>query len=134
MRSLFPGLGEYEGIILFHLIKKGRTRVRELMIFCTIPRTKIYSSFDRLVEAGLIIIDVKSDEEVGKPDIWEYWTESKQKSWRSKNEVGVQHYTPNLENIKSLWAQRMDELTVLGELIQEAINIQKVGSKTEDGQ
>lgn len=51
----FVGLSEYEAKVYLCLLGLGSAGVRKICTFCDVPRTKVYDTLSRLVDAGLAV-------------------------------------------------------------------------------
>lgn len=51
----FVGLSEYEAKVYLCLLGLGSAGVRKICTFCDVPRTKVYDTLNRLVDAGLAV-------------------------------------------------------------------------------
>ena len=97
-------LGEYEGGILRVLLASSRPLCAgEVANLCTVPRTKTYHAFIAMVKRGLATEYVIAEEDLEKPDIWEWWGKKNRRAYLSRHNVGVQYYTVNLPYLKSLY-------------------------------
>lgn len=90
---LFSNVSPYElGLLSTLLASDKPMRARRLNALSGIPRTKIYNTLKRLVEAGLAEEVIMTAEEFNPPDIWEFWPERRRNMYRKSKEVSVQKW------------------------------------------
>lgn len=96
-------LSSYQEKILGVLLAAPRPlKVSEINNFCKVPRTKIYGKLKQLEAAGLVILLRRTEGDVERPPIYEYWPDKKRAQWSTLNNIGVLYIAPNLPYLKDL--------------------------------
>jgi len=95
-------LSKYEEAVLSAVLaSREPVCVHDLIQICGVPRTKVYGTLKSLKKMGLVNIIILTEDEVVKPDIWEFWPEHKQKQYLSEKLVNVTRYVAEKEAIES---------------------------------
>lgn len=90
---LFPQINLYERKILAVLLyRNAPSGAREISMLTDVPRHKLYHVINRLTETGFVKETTKNISEIEKPELWDYWPESRRRKFLTNNLVGVKHW------------------------------------------
>lgn len=96
----------------------------EISNYSHVPRTKVYGSLKKLVQRGLVVKMVAFEEDIEKPDIWEWWPQSKRDKFLAQNFVGLTFFAVNHEYLRDLyltWSTKYYRLKVLVGAMVDAV-------------
>ena len=114
-------LSDYEGKVLTVLLASPRPMIAsEITNYCKVARTKVYETLRSLIRRGLVTKITIDEDLIEKPDIWEWWPESRKKGFERRNFVGILIFELNHEYIRDFY------FTWTTEIFQKKARIGKV--------
>jgi len=118
----------YETDVLKVLVAADRPMLAsEVSNYSNVPRTKTYGTLKKLVRRGFAVLMVKDEDDMEKPEIWEWWPDTKQNRYLNDHLVGYNIYTVNWEYLKNAfndWYARHWELMMLMTLVIQGLDAQ----------
>lgn len=101
LNRLFPQLSGGELSVLSYLIYRGEAlTAAELALNTTVFRTKVYGIMNKLIANSLIEEVVQSVDGIERPEIWEWWPESRRSRWLTAQNLHLVKWIPRVDIIR----------------------------------